>query len=305
MGFQRQLTAACLLAALSALALPALAHARGGGHIDDMAYGIVINRHGAWTGPEKAGGKPKSWVAKRVIAAHPSHLRVTDAASTCTRRECYRLRPQRSARRQLRRMRDAGIKLGAAINIARSDHGPRSVSDVVDHACKIKKADRADLYSWIFLDFASSQPRRHEIANKIKRGKGCSAGGWNVVTNSSGYKKTYNLANGALGHAKRFSVLVGGSESEIKQRLVDVAEGRRSAINSADKRFLEDVDRKYPGAQPLLKLEVPNQTGRIFAELTTRVQRSVLKRWSKAQRRRHFKVVYPLFVFPGNRPELG
>ena len=301
-GLRGQLAAACLVAVISALALPLLAHARTQ-QIDSIAYAFLLNRHGGWTGPETVAGVPESWVADRVIAAHPSHLRVTDAASTCTHSECYTLQPNSVAvALQLRRMRDAGIKLGAAINIARSDHGRRSISDVVDHACRIKQADRENLYSWLFLDFSSSQPKRFEIATKIKRGTGCDAGGWNVITNSSGYKKSYRLVRGALGHAKRFSLLVGGSDSAIKERLIDAAEGRRSTLTDDDRRFLKDVKRKYPGADPMLKLEVPHQTGRIFAELPGRVQRSLLEKWARGQRRHGYKMVFPLFVFPGNQP---
>ena len=304
MGQSAKIAVACVATLTAALVLPALASARGPANIDDIAYAFLLNRHGGWTGPEQPNGEPESWVADKVIEANPSHLRVTDAASTCGAGECYTLQPNSpDVRRQLERMRDAGIKLGAAINIARSDHGKRSVSEVVEHACRIKQADDHNLYSWIFLDFSSSQPKRFQIATKIKRGTGCSAGGWDVITNSSGYKKSYKLVRGALGHAKRFSLLVGGSDAKIKQRLIEAAEGRRSAITADDERFLADAKKKYKGAQPLLKLEVPNQTGNIFAQLSGDVQRALLERWSNAQRRQGFKMIYPLFVFPGNQPE--
>lgn len=295
--------AACLLAGVAFLVAPAMAQAKVA-PIRSIAYSFLINRYGGWTGPENLLGAPQSWVADAIIDANPSHLRITDAANTCDPSECFTLQPNDPAiAREMRQMRDAGIKLGAAINIAFTDDGKRrSVSDVVNHACRIKQADDEDFYDWIFLDFATSQPNRLEIANKIRSGKGCPAGGWQIVTNSSGYKKSNKMPRGAIAHAKRFSLLVGGSDATIKQRLVDAARGRRPVLTDSDHRFLEDVAKKYPEAYPVLKLEVPNQAGQIFAELPTDVQVSLLEKWARAQKRYGFKMIYPLFVFPGNHP---
>src|SRR5690606_21964841 len=146
----------------------------------------------------------------------------TSAANQCDARECYTLQPNRpEVRRELRRLRDAGIKLGAAINTARTVGGrTRTVQDVVNHACRIKQADRENnFYSWLFLDFMRSQPRRLKIANRIRSGKGCPAGGWRIVTNSSGYKKSIKMPRGASAHAKRFSLLV-GKRNVVRRRLI-------------------------------------------------------------------------------------
>ena len=298
-----KLLALCIISTIAFLVAPALAQARTE-KIRSIAYSFLINRYGGWTGPENLLGDPQHWVVDSIIAANPSHLRITDAANTCEPGECFTMQPKDNAvARQLRELRDAGIKLGTAINIAHTDGGrKRSVQDVVDHACKMKQADDENLYSWIFLDFSSSQPKRLEIANKIRSGKGCPAGGWRIMTNSSGYKKSYHLARGALAHAKRFSLLVGGSDSAIKERLVEAARGQRPILTDSDHRFLEDVKKKYPEAYPVLKLEVPNQVAQIFAELPTDVQSSLIEKWARGQERNGYKMIYPLFVFPGNHP---
>ena len=296
--------ALCLLAGLTFLVAPAMAQAKTE-PIRSIAYSFLINRYGGWTGPEGLLGNPQTWVVDAIIAADPSHLRITDAANTCGSGECFTLQPNEpEIAREMRQLRDAGIKLGAAVNIAFTDGGGRrSVSDVVNHACRIKQADDENFYSWIFLDFATSQPNRLEIANKVRAGKSCPAGGWRIITNSSGYKKSNEMPRGAIAHAKRFSLLVGGSDATIKQRLIDAAAGRRPVLTDSDHRFLDDVSKKYPEAYPVLKLEVPNQAGEIFAELPLDVQLSLLEKWARGQKRNGYKMIYPLFVFPGNQAE--
>lgn len=292
---------ALLAAAATSLAGPApKAHAAPIEEVNGFAYAFLLNRHGGWTGPTNSNREPLKWVVDRIIEANPSHLRLTAAANTCKKGECYTLKPNRpSVAAEMRRLRDAGIKLGAAVNIARTKGGKRrTVKDVVNHACRIKKADKGNFYSWIFLDFSRSQPKRREIGNRIRKGTGCSAGGWKIVTNSSGYKRTLRMPNGAVAHAKRFSLLVGGTKKQIKKRLRAAANGKRSVLAANDRRFITDVKRKYPRSYPILKLEVPHQSGKIFAQMPANVQRKLLERWAKVGRRKGFKIIYPLFVFP-------
>lgn len=266
-------------------------------NVRSIAYAFLINKHGGWSGPTD-GRDPRPGIVDRIIEANPSHLRVTSAANQCDSRECYTLEPNRPAvRRELLRLRAAGIKLGAAVNTARTVGGQRrTVEDVVDHACRIKQR-AGEYYDWLFLDFMRSQPKRLKIANRIKRGKGCPAGGWKIVTNSSGYRKKIKMPRGAAAHAKRFSLLV-GKRNVVRKRLKKAARGKRSVLVAADRRFIRDVKRKYPDAWPILKLEAPNQTGGIFAQLSTDVQRSLLDKWAAASRRVGFKVIHPLFVYP-------
>jgi hypothetical protein len=269
-------------------------------NVRSIAYAFLINKHGGWSGPTQ-GRDPRPGIVNRILQANPSHLRITSAANQCDRRACYTLAPNRpEVRDELMRLKDAGIKLGAAINTARTVGGKRrTVKDVVNHACRIKKRS-GHLYDWLFLDFMRSQPKRLAIANRIKRGKGCSAGGWKIVTNSSGYKKSIKMPSGAAAHAKRFSLLV-GKRKAVRKRLIKASRGKRSVLVEADRRFIRDVKRKYPEAWPVLKLEAPNQTGRVFAKLSTKVQRGLLERWAAASRRMGFKVIHPLFVYPAGK----
>jgi hypothetical protein len=268
-------------------------------NVRSIAYAFLINKHGGWSGPTQ-GRDPRPEIINRIIQADPSHLRITSAANQCDRRACYTLAPNRpSVRDALMALKEAGIKLGAAINTARTVGGKRrTVKDVVDHACRMKKRV-GRLYDWLFLDFMRSQPKRLAIANRIKRGKGCPAGGWKLITNSSGYKKSIRMPSGAAAHAKRFSLLV-GNRKVVRKRLIKAARGKRSVLVESDRRFLRDVKRKYAEAWPILKLEAPNQTG-AFSTLSTKVQRSLLKRWAVASRRMGFKVIHPLFVYPAGK----
>jgi hypothetical protein len=271
--------------------------------IGGFAYALLLNRHGAWTGPRLPSGEPDFSVIDDILELAPTHLRLTQPPNRCVRGQCATLQPRDpEVLAQLLRLRDAGIKIGAALNIAREiragRYRRRSPDEVVRHACRIKRADAHGLYDWLFLDFVTEAPRARQITRRITFGTRCPDARWRTMTNASGYLARPNLPRDAIAHAKRFSLLVAPAD-RLWKRLHAAAAGRRPALMPADRRFIADVRRKFPRAMPILKLEVPHQAGRIFGVLDREVQASLLRRWARAQYRHGFRIIYPLFIYPG------
>ena len=234
-----------------------------------------------------------------ILRARPTHLRLSHPPNRCIGGQCSTLQPRDPAvLKQLLRLRDAGIKIGAALNIAREirdgRYRRRSPDEVVRHACRIKRADTHGLYDWLFLDFVHEAPRARQITRRITFGTRCPDARWRTMTNASGYRARPQLPRDAIAHAKRFSLLVGPA-AQVRRRLAAAAAGEGPILTRADRLFLADVRRNYPRAAALLKLEIPHQTGRIFGAL----ERQLLERWARAQRRLGFTTIYPLFIYPG------
>lgn len=271
--------------------------------IGGIAYAMLLDHHGDWTGPRLPSGEPDFSVIDDILAVGPTHLRLTQPPNRCVRDLCPTLQPNDpEVLAQLLRLRDAGIKIGAALNIAREIRDGRrrrrSPDEVVRHACRIKRADVHGLYDWLFLDFVAEAPRAHAINRRITKGGGCSAGRWRTMINASGVGSAKNLPRGAFAHARRFRLLV-APRAVVLRRVRAAAAGRRGALTPSDRRFVAEVRRRRPHAMPVLKLEVPHQAGRVFAGLSRDTQLALLRRWAQAQHRHGFRMIYPLFIYPG------
>ncbi len=208
-------------------------------------------------------------------------------------------------------LKQAKVKLGIVISAKRdapkhedpdesdeSDKGrPRTPSALAWHACEIRKADVANLYDFIFMDFtfkmkppqvrkAVTMMKRGEIIDNGKRVK-CRAGGWpRVMTNDTTWhhkNHNYNLNTGAWAHAKRLGL--------IERDKPATAAG--SGLTPNDRAFVERVH--AAGSRPVLRLEVTPDTSE-FAGLERPVQCSLLTTWALGQRKFDYTLLFPLFV---------
>ncbi len=240
---------------------------------------------GTWAGPRLADGEPDTGIVDHIVAARPTHLRVTLASNDAEQD----LQPQSEAvRTAYERLVAADISLGAAIT------GHRDEDEVVAHACRIKAADARGYYGWLFIDFASRSRHVKRLVRRIRAGDGCPAGGWERVwVNASGRKAGFPRQAAAV--AKRMDV-VGGPQRWRKWRREArrIARGRAPALIAKDRRWVRRAHRR--GVRPVLKLEVPWQTGTMFAPLSRKTQRRLLVRWTKAARRMRFDFIFPIYV---------
>lgn len=271
--------------------------------VGGIVYAMLLDHWGNWTGPRLPSGQPDFSVIDDIIALGPTHVRLTQPPNRCLGDICPTLQPHNpQVLEQLIRLRDAGIKVGAALNIAREIRDGRlrrrSIDEVVRHACRIKRADVHGLYDWLFLDFAASTPHAKTITRRIAFGTRCPDARWRVMVNASGVGSAKKLPRDAVAHARRFDLLV-GPRHKVKRGVLAAAAGRKPVLTAKDRRFVAEVRRLRPRALPLLKLEIPHQSGRIFAGLSHREQSELLRRWAQAQHRRGFRMIYPLFVYPG------
>jgi hypothetical protein len=285
--------------------------------LNSIAYGVLINSWGHWVAPRE-GGEPDEGVIDRLIAARPAYLRVTSTGHRCPRpspeaKRCQLAQPGNPVVTEwLYRLREAGIRLGVGINAYYRKKKPRPVRGVLRHACAIKSDDAFALYDFLFLDFPLQRGDRvlQRLIDRIHRGERCPAGGWRLIMTNDTFFHSRRAAEPAQRvwvHAKRFELLDGeedrererGTVPEWKEKARRAAAGRIPAILAEDRSFIHEIHRSYPNSHAVLKLEVSYQTGDRFGKLSTRNQKRLLKRWSRAQERHGFKVVYPLFVHQG------
>lgn len=235
----------------------------------------------------------------------------------------------------LRALKRAGVKLGIAINVCRQDADAktcrRDAREVAWHACAINKADRRNLFDWIFLDFAWQQKRElQKIVNLIKSGRHdryetgkwrrCIQGGerlrWHrIMTNDrlTPYWRRNGFTKRVWVHANSISLLRSASEdSDRDGDITDepwyeraIAASTRGddgwnapALAPEDRRFVRRVYAADPRSYPMLKLEMPGQTSKL-SQLPPENQCVLVARWSRAQisnpARPHW-MIYPLFA---------
>lgn len=263
-----------------AVALALVAPAAADANPRSVAYGILSKSTGKWNGPRHADGAPDMRIVDHILRARPSHLRATPASHKLEQN----LAPADPyVAEAWRRFRKAGIKLGAAIT------AKRDPDEVVEHGCRIK-AEAGQWYQWLFLDFASASVGG--IGAIVKRLRKC---GWRVVwINASGGSP---LPRAAYAAAKRFEVVGNAVERRFprwKRQARRIARGKAPALHVKDRRWVRRARKR--GVNPILKLEVPHQTGLMFAQLPKRIQRKVLRRWHVAAKRYRFDFIYPLYV---------
>lgn len=237
----------------------------------------------------------------------------------------------------MKALKDAGFKLGVAINACNKDRATklckRDVREVAWHACAIKKADRGELFDYIFLDFAWQQKRalqtivnlvrfgRHDRYGKGARRKCIQAGRhlkWDLVmTNDrlTPFWKRNPYPKRVWIHANHVRVLGGDPGSAMDSNrdgdLTDegwyqraIAASSKSdgswngpIIDQLDRRFIRRVYRSDPRGYPMLKLEMPSQTAKL-AMLPPENQCVLIARWARAQTQNQAMphwTIFPLF----------
>jgi hypothetical protein len=286
--------------------------------LNSFAYGILLNSWGHWVAPRE-DGEPDEAVLDALLDARPAYLRITSTGNRCPHpdrpeaKRCHLAQPGNTVVTQwLLRLKAAGIKLGAGINAYYRKKKPRPVRGVIRHACALNTADTYNLYDFLFLDFPLQRSDRalQTLIDKIHRGRRCPVGGWRLImTNDTFFHspKAAEPADRVWIHAKRFELLDGeedrpqdrGKVPEWKEKARLAAAGKIPSILAEDRSFIREIHRRYPKSHAVLKLEVSYQTGDRFGKLSTRNQKRLLKRWSAAQRRHGFKMIYPLYVHKG------
>lgn len=294
------------------------------GQLYDMAYTVFLSKKGEWIGPRKADGSIDLSIIDDIIEqrrgfARPKFLRMTTASNDCPdpRREpCWTGVPAEGTKEYeaLRDLKDAGMKIGVAINVYRKPEPPegcdegwddptkrnrciRPVSEVVAHAKEINDTD-GNLYDYIFLDFA---PRRtpaggagvddlQEVVDRVR-----DEAGWaRRMTNATGFssENRQNTAHGMWGDAKRFEIFRG---ADWKEKVDRVLSGEWEAIRPEDMRFINFIEDHRPDSYAILKLEVPGQVRR-FGQLASHEQEKLLRLWARGQAEYGYKMMYPLFI---------
>jgi hypothetical protein len=285
--------------------------------LNSIGYGILINSWGRWVAPRE-DGEPDWDVIESLLRARPAYMRVTSTGNRCPRpspeaKRCHLAQPGNPVVAEwLYRLKEAGIKLGVGINAYYRKKKPRPVRGVIRHACALNEADTSGLYDFLFLDFPLQRSDRalQTLIDKIHRGRRCPAGGWRLIMTNDTFFHSPNAASPAdrvWVHAKRFELLDGeedrardrGKVPEWKEKARLAAAGRIPSILAEDRSFIRQIRRRHPNSHAVLKLEVSYQTGDRFGKLSTRNQKRLLKRWSAAQRRQGFKLIYPLYVHRG------
>lgn len=221
----------------------------------------------------------------------------------------------------LQGLKDVGIELGVVVGAAGDEDGGvkpvRSVKDITYHACRIRQADTAGLYDFMFLDlaFKLADADLIEVVNKVQSGvywnpaagayQTCPYGAWpKLITNDTTWPQR-TLATGAWGHAKSFKVLEG---TDWQANAEAAADGLEPAIRTEDMDFINAVHTEDPGAHPVLRFEVPSQTDK-FARLAPEDQCNLLRRWAKQQKQSpqeidQFSIIYAFYVHAlSDKPE--
>ena len=201
----------------------------------------------------------------------------------------------------LQKLRNRGIKLGVIVGAGDDDGKPRTVADLVRHACRISQDDKTHLYAFMFLDLTMglNTSELKDAIGKIRKGQDESGAPcahvrgerkrWSKIVVNANHVWEHDAASlrtGAWALAKRLDVL---GESEIGS----IGGSAADALTADDLLFAQHA--KAAGSRAVLRLEVPKQTSR-FAGLGRDQQCSLLTRWASLQHEHRFTLIYPLYV---------
>lgn len=285
----------------------------------NVAYCTILN-DGKWIGPRNADGTADLTVVDDIIqrsrgADLPSYVRVTEAS--------YVLGTETPAAdsdgdRAIRKLVEAGIGVGVAINVLRKskpasgcpvgwddpvipERCVRTVEDNIAQAKMIREAAGA-LYDWIFLDFAWGRTPVgvYGLDDLQQVIDGIAAAGWDrIMINATGFPPDGfdQIPQRLWGSARHFGLL---NEDDWQGAVADAIAGRRRAITDEDEAFADFITHFRPDSHAVLKLEIPTQIQKL-RQLSTDDQNRLLTLWARAQQPDQLKMIYPLFTH-GDHP---
>jgi hypothetical protein len=241
-----------------------------------IAYGYFTNDDGRWAYSNSS--LTPEVVAQRLIDSGAEYIKAGKEAP-----------PVRRMRPYYHEMRTAGLQLGVRLN----SRPPRSISQILDRARFL--AD-SGWFQWVFLDGAQKRPHVGRLVDRLKAPVG---GDWDkVASNDTGWHPGRHLARGEWFHSRHLGLF-----SERRRKVASYIRHGRRLVTKDDLAFVHAVRRKDRGSVPVLKFEVHTQTDRL-SSLSSRLQRRALRELSGEARRRHFTLIWPLFV-AGLRDEPG